>query len=151
MIILLLSPVPMSGKRQHNVAEKTQNLKSDVLVSSSNSSHVIWLRLAIQSIWAHFLLYKIKAGAEEKLCLPRISCQVIVCIKCSTSLCNAFNRLAQRCHNNERSKKAISWLVPVPVFAFLWLQQCTQHQHLWVLAADVPQLLLPQRDSLLSW
>lgn len=68
------------GKRQRDIAEKTQSLKSWILVSTLLILSGLF-RVAIWSIWAHFLLYKIGVSAEEKLCLPCISYQLIVCIK----------------------------------------------------------------------
>lgn len=41
---------PERGKRQRDVAERTQNLRSDVLDSSSNSSHIVWLTWANNSV-----------------------------------------------------------------------------------------------------
>lgn len=108
----------------------------------------VWLDLRLSMKTNMFDFYKVEVGTERKLCLPCISYQVIVCIKWNNLFCNEFNIQAQSCHNNELSMKAISWLLPKPVFAYLWLHffECTQQHNLCALAAKVSQLLLPQRD-----
>lgn len=108
----------------------------------------VWVDLGLSMKKNMFDFYKVEVGTERKLCLACVSYQVIVCIKWKNPFCNEFNIQARSCHNNELSMKAISWLLPTPVFAFLWLHffECTQYQLLWVLAANVSQLLLPQRD-----